>query len=179
MRALRANMTQTETEQKSRAITERFLTLPEYSRAETIFLYMSAKNEPNTFPLAERALMDGKRVAVPVTDMSSGSMYFSYIHSLDDLHSGAFGILEPICPDPCDNTAADIVVTPGLVFDTHGGRVGYGKGFYDRFFAMAKNAVRVAFCYDFQIVQKAATEAHDVPMNIILTEGRTIYCDKG
>ncbi len=176
MRKLRNAMSIDEVCEKSAKITQRFLSTSEYKNADTVMLYLSAKNEPDTFNLAERILHDGKKVIVPITNVSDNTLTLSYLESLDALKEGAFGISEPSVVIPCSADEVDLVVVPGLVFDESGGRIGYGKGYYDRFFENT-NAVKAAFCYDFQIVGKAATEQHDVAMDIILTESRYIDCD--
>jgi 5-formyltetrahydrofolate cyclo-ligase len=68
---------------------------------------------------------------------------------------------------------------PGSVFDTHCNRFGYGGGFYDRFLSMhAPQAIRIALAFDFQVQRKIDPKPHDEPMDIIVTEKRTIRCTK-
>lgn len=177
MRTLRNSMTDFEVGEKSKLIVSHFTVMPEYKNSAVIMLYLSAKNEPDTLNLARIALNDGKKIVVPITNTADNTLSLSYIDGLNSLKVGAFGILEPIKTVPCGYDEIDAVVVPGLVFDKKGGRIGYGKGYYDRFFENT-NAVRIAFCYDFQIVETAATEEHDVGMDIIVTESGVIYCGK-
>ena len=97
--------------------------------------------------------------------------YGKEINSFDDLSPGALGVLEPspekrirITPE-----SINLVIIPGVAFDLQGGRIGYGKGYYDRFLEQTK-AFRLALAFDFQIIDKVPTEKHDVPMNGILSE---------
>jgi 5-formyltetrahydrofolate cyclo-ligase len=93
-----------------------------------------------------------------------------------DLVRGAFGIFEPAreCPvHPAEE--ADIIVIPGIAFDTEGRRIGYGKGYYDKALHHLEGKGRlVGFCYDFQLVDRIAGEPHDVLMDMIITERRVI-----
>lgn len=176
MRKIRNSLSQNEVMQKSLEILNRFVCSQLYKSSAVIMLYLSAKNEADTLKLAEKALADGKKVVVPITDTKTNTLTLSYITSLDKLREGAFGILEPEIVIPCDYNDIDTVIVPGLVFDERGGRIGYGKGYYDRLFSKL-NAVKAAFCYDFQLVPAVYTESHDVPMDYIITESRIIDCD--
>ena len=87
----------------------------------------------------------------------------------------SLGVLEPspevrIAMTP---ESFDLVIIPGVAFDRHGGRLGYGKGYYDRFLEQTC-AFRLAIAFDFQVIEKVPTEKHDVPMNGILTEAGII-----
>ena len=69
----------------------------------------------------------------------------------------------------CKENNIDVILVPGLAFDRNGGRMGFGKGYYDRLLESSK-AVKIGLCYDFQILEKIPTESHDVPMNFVITE---------
>jgi len=174
MRTLRNTLTHSEAMEKSRAVFEKFVCMDFYKNAETVMIYLSAKNEVDTLLLAARIIADGKRLVVPVTN-ADNTLTLSYLESLDELVEGAYGIPEPKMVCVCPDSEIDVVVVPGLVFDRRGGRIGYGKGYYDRVFARL-DAVRIAFCYDFQLVENAAVEEHDVPMDYIVTESVVIDC---
>ena len=96
-------------------------------------------------------------------------MSLSYINSMDDMKKGAYGILEPKTVRKADENNIDVILVPGLAFDRNGGRMGFGKGYYDRLLESSK-AVKIGLCYDFQILEKIPTESHDVPMNFVITE---------
>ncbi len=177
IRKIRNAMTADECAKKSRSITELFLGTDFYKSASTILFYLSAKNEADTFNAIKAALADGKKTAVPITDTKTNTLTLSYIDSLDCLKEGAFGILEPKLIIPCEDCDIDVAAVPGLVFDRNGGRIGYGKGYYDRLFCRL-NAVKTALCYDFQLVERVCTEQHDVPMDFIITESEIVDCGK-
>lgn len=63
-----------------------------------------------------------------------------------------------------------VILTPGVAFDKTGGRMGYGKGFYDRFFAKYPNCVRIGVCYEAQIADHLILESHDRRLQYIITE---------
>ena len=109
--------------------------LPEYHEESTVFVYISKSIEVDTFSIVKRALADGKQVASPRCVPGTYEMEFYYIRSLDDLEKGTFGVLEPKhqqCKLVTDLSHGFCIV-PGLCFDAKGYRLGYGKGYYDRF----------------------------------------------
>ncbi|MCX7714574.1 MAG: 5-formyltetrahydrofolate cyclo-ligase [Clostridia bacterium] len=179
MRKVRDKMSEDEVVQKSRKIREILFCTSFYKNADTIMTYLSAKNEPDTLEIVKVATQSGKKIVVPIADMKTNNMRLSYLPTLDGLCRNSFGILEPRGDFfvPCDVQNVDLILVPGLAFDEKGGRIGYGKGFYDRFLTKTK-AVFVALCYDFQVIEKVAAEAHDVFMDFILTESRLIDCGK-
>ena len=94
------------------------------------------------------------------------------------LAPGAYGILEPETVVPVAPERLDLVLVPGVAFDKNGGRIGFGKGYYDRFLQKT-SAKTVALCYGFQIVPDCFSESEDYPMDYIVTEDEVIACGKG
>jgi 5-formyltetrahydrofolate cyclo-ligase len=94
------------------------------------------------------------------------------------MQEGAFGIPEP-CPTGIEYQAdgADLIVVPGVAFDLSGNRIGYGKGYYDRFLNNPESKARlVGLCHDFQLIDGAIpADLHDIQMDIIVTGRRIIY----
>jgi 5-formyltetrahydrofolate cyclo-ligase len=109
--------------------------------------------------------------ALPRTDRATRTMAF---HSLDawPATTGAYGIAEPPPDAPMLPLAQlDVVLVPGLAFDARGHRLGYGAGFYDRALsARGVQAVLVGVCYGGQCVDDIPIAAHDVPVDIVVTE---------
>ena len=169
MRTARRAMTADEVKEKSGIIKESLLNVAAVKNARTVCVYISAFNEPDTRGIIESLLSMGKRVAVPVTDTESVTLSLSYIDDMTDLVRGAYGIYEPAKIKSADEKDMDVIITPGLAFDSRGGRMGFGKGYYDRLFEKT-DAMRIGLCYDFQLHDEIPTEPHDVPMNIIVTE---------
>lgn len=148
--------------------------------AKTVFVYASYKSEVETKELIQGALRMGKRVAVPkVTGME---MDFYEIQSWEELFPGYQGILEPQTSgkEPVIPVDSDIMLLPGAVFDRRGNRIGYGGGYYDRYWnrindTYGNKPYLMALAYHCQIYPgKLPTEKHDKKMNCILTERRVI-----
>jgi 5-formyltetrahydrofolate cyclo-ligase len=108
-------------------------------------------------------------------------MVFRQVTGLDALQEGAFGIPEPR-PTGIEHEAegADLIVVPGVAFDLSGHRIGYGKGYYDRFLELPeRKACLVGLCHDFQLIDGAIqADRHDIQMDIIVTDRRIIYMEK-
>lgn len=162
----------------SLAIEQRLVRLDLYRRARAIHTYVDARDgEVGTRELIRRALHEGKRVFVPRVERSPRRLECHEIASLHDLEPGTFGLLEPNrerarLVDPAE---ADLVLVPGLVFDRDGWRIGFGAGDYDRFLADLA-APRVGLAYSLQIHDALPHEEHDVPMDLVVTEGEVIDC---
>lgn len=144
------------------------------STLSNIFIYLSYGSEVDTFALIEYFLNVKKNVYVPICDTKNCTMRFSRITSIKNLHENSYGILEP--NEIVDSNAiADIVIFPGIAFDICGNRIGYGKGYYDRFMAgIEYEPVKVGICYDFQLLDIIPSNMHDVKMDMIITENRMI-----
>ena len=146
-----------------------------FRQAKTIHIFISKTDEPDTSPIIESAWESGKTVAVPCVIPETFELFHSQLKSFEDLSSGALGVLEPspegrIAMNP---ESFDLVIIPGVAFDRQGGRLGYGKGYYDRFLEQT-TAFRLALAFNFQVLEKVPTEKHDVPMNGVLTESGII-----
>ena len=154
---------------KSDEIRQRLLGVERVKQAKTICTFISAFKEPDTVEIIKELWEQDKKIVVPITDIESGTLSLSYINSMDDMKKGAYGILEPKTVRKADENNIDVILVPGLAFDRNGGRMGFGKGYYDRLLESSK-AVKIGLCYDFQILEKIPTESHDVPMNFVITE---------
>lgn len=163
------------------AILGRLLSLPCYKSCSLVLTYVSTEIEVNTLALIDRALHDGKTVACPRCVENTRLMEFYRIRSRDDLEPGSFGVLEPRADKENLLTQFDnsICVIPGLSFDRMGFRLGYGKGYYDRFLA-EYDGVRVGICYAGNLRERLPHGKFDRAVDILLTEGitRTIISRK-
>ncbi len=152
-------------------IQSRLLALPEYANSGIVFTYVSKSIEVDTIALIKAALANRKQVAVPRCVPDTYDMEFYYITSLDDLGKGSFGVLEPI-PSQCGLVPADatgLCIVPGLSFDAQGFRLGYGKGYYDRFLASFKG-VTVGICYAGCVQWNLPHGYYDKPVDLLITE---------
>jgi len=171
----RRSLSSESTDSQSSKIIFHLKNLPEYQVAKTIHCYVAWRNEVNTHQLIKDTLGTGRRIIVPVTDLSSHTLLHSEIKSFDELKKGTFGILEP----PKDRflkvkiSEFDLVIVPGVAFDLSGHRIGFGGGFYDGFMSTI-NVTKIALAYEFQIVDKIPTRTEDERVNILVSE-KSVY----
>lgn len=163
-------MTDGQIEAASKVLQEKFLSSDLYRNARTIYGYLPYNQEVRTVPILERALADGKRVAVP--KVYGDEMRFIYLTDLSLVETGYSGIPEPIADGPEGDDPTALVLMPGLAFTREGQRIGYGGGFYDKFLAAEPNHPTVALCYDFQLVEQLPTEEYDIPVHEVIWPGR-------
>ena len=177
-RALRNSLTDAQVESMSTQIASRVLSLPSMQQASVIMCYSALGSEVATKKLLERLLAKHYTIALPVTKPELHTMEAVRIDGLDELTAGSYGIAEPV-PGP-DNTLKpsliDVVLLPGLAFDRKGYRIGYGKGYYDRFLLQCPNAIRIGLAYDFQVAEILPHEPHDLPVRFIVTQKEVICC---
>lgn len=163
--------------QKSRMAQQMFLNSSIYKNAKTIMLYMPLGNETDTSDILKSAFDDGKCVVLPVTDKQSG-IITPVIATKDTAYKkGAFSVTEPQSDTLVDVSQIDVILVPGIAFDKKGARIGFGKGCFDMLLKNAK-AIKVGYCYDFQVVRKIPCEKHDIKMNYIVTENKITECKK-
>ena len=182
--ALRARMRRLRLEQpaplwlaRSRAAQARLMRAPCWQKADTLALYMPAKGETGTELLLESALADGRRVFYPRVLGGNGAMEFVEVRGLDDFERGAFGIMEPrpaLAGEPERAFNPDLVVVPGLAFDRRGRRLGFGGGYYDRFFAQSSCLTLAGFCFSFQLCREVPADPWDVAMDAVCTDEELI-----
>ena len=138
----------------------------QYRQAKTIYGYLPYNQEVRTVPMLQRALQDGKRVAVP--KVYGDEMRFIYMEDLSQVAKSEMGIPEPVADGPVADDPEALVLMPGLAFDKEGNRIGYGGGFYDKFLEKEPNHPTVALCYAFQMVEQLQTQEHDIPVGLVL-----------
>ena len=166
IRAKKRAMTPEEIETRSRRLGQLFAESEAYRNADTIYGYLPYNQEVRTVPMLERALKDGKRVAVP--KVYGDEMRFIFLTDLSRVAKGYSGIPEPIADDPVADDPHALVLMPGLAFDPQGHRIGYGGGFYDRFLSREPEHPTLALCYDFQMLPQLETEEFDIPVDTVL-----------
>lgn len=159
-------MTAAEIETASRRLGELFAETEEYQNAKTIYGYLPYNQEVRTVPMLQKALEDGKRVAVP--KVYGDDMKFIYMDDLSAVSEGYAGIPEPIADGPVAEDTTALVLMPGMAFTKNGDRMGYGGGFYDKFLAAEPEHPTVALCYAFQMVEELPTAEYDIPVDKVL-----------
>ena len=171
--AIRNAMLPGEVAEKSSAIVKRLLQSEWYKDTKEIFAYYPLGNEVDCHALFLQAWADGKRIALPRTK-EENQMDFFYIDSLKQLEEGTFHVMEPVRGSEKADPLQQPVIVPGSVFGRDGSRYGYGKGYYDRFFAKNPKLKRYAVCYANQLEESLVTDIYDVEMHEIYTETEVI-----
>jgi len=165
---------------QSRSITGTLIGRKEFQTANRILIYLSKDGEVGTDHLLGRAFELGKRVCVPVVDRGNDELRISELPGPEiGFLLGAFGVREPaegdlnfVTPDKID-----LVVVPGLAFDRRGGRIGYGKGYYDRLLSRLSSQVpRIALAFEFQVLDTVPQDENDIQVDTIITEKNTMSC---
>ena len=159
-------MTLEEIDRRSAHLGELFVATEAYRQAKTVYGYLPYNQEVRTVPILERAIKDGKKVAVP--KVYGDMMRFIYLDDLSQVEKSDMGIPEPIADSPVAEDKTALVLMPGIAFDEIGHRLGYGGGYYDKFLAAEPDHPTVALCYDFQMFAHLDTEEFDVPVDLVL-----------
>lgn len=166
--------------EKDSLVAQNLLSLDEIKEAETVLCYISLDDEICTDEIVRVLLDSGKSVGAPYCVDNNGNMDFYYITDFEDLRIQSFGVREPVIEKCKKVTSFDntIIILPGLCFDSNGNRLGYGKGYYDRFLQI-HSLISVGLCYNSLIVKKVPTDMYDKKADIIVTENDIIRINGG
>ena len=163
---------------QSAEIFARVCGLNEIAQARWLLSYVSLPDEVDTIALLTWALAQGKRVAVPSVASEGRSITASeLLRYPEDLERGEFGLLVPRkeCFRPVDPKVFDAQIVPGVAFDLRGHRLGFGKGFYDRFLPTCRpDCVKIGLAFEAQIFDTIPSRPHDVAMDLLVTEKRIL-----
>ncbi len=140
--------------------------------AVCVMAYYSHKNEPNLLALMHALLDMGKDVALPYVADNDNLIAVEYTYD-SVMKSNVYGIAEPIIMNESEQVEPDVVLVPGIAYDTALNRIGYGVGYFDRFLKETK-ALKIGICYDMQIVPKIEAEPYDIAMDMLVTDKRVI-----
>jgi 5-formyltetrahydrofolate cyclo-ligase len=159
----------------SATIFQRLVQLPQFTSAETVLCYVSFRSEVSTHAFIQRLWADRKRVVVPYCKARHLELF--RLTSFDDLAPGTLGILEPR-PDLREEShrranvnEIDLLVIPGLAFDRQGGRLGYGKGYFDRLLLGARtDSLLAALAFECQLFDAVPMQPYDVRVDAVVTE---------
>ena len=178
MRQQRAALAETTRQAASQAITTALLARPEFQRGQEIACFLSLPQEIVTDGLLTACRQQHKRVCVPVWDPASNTYLLARWAPAQALMPGPHSVPEPTAWQAVDLQTVDLVIVPGLAFDKQGGRLGYGKGYYDRILAGCRaTCCKIGLGYAWQVIDGPLPLAsHDVHMDLLVTEAGVIDC---
>ena len=172
LKARRAALTGQERALKSREIIKNVLSLSELEECNSVFCFVSYGTEVQTHTLIERLVEQHRKIAVP-SIVNKNQMLAREFDGWESLEKDKLGILSP-APSAAQVNSVDITLTPGLGFTPRGHRIGYGRGYYDRWFSKHLAGVKIALAYDVQVCEELPVDDYDVKVDIIVTES-TIF----
>jgi 5-formyltetrahydrofolate cyclo-ligase len=175
--AQRAILTPAEIEQHSAVIAAYVCALPAFCVSPTIMVYMALPQEVQTLSIITQARQSQKRIAAPVT-RGQDLVAVALSEAPTQLRRGRFGILEPCGTQRVIHPQEiGFIAVPGIAFDTRGGRLGFGKGYYDRFLRqLPATTYRCGLAFGIQVVPCVPQASHDICMHGIVTEQGCIPC---
>jgi 5-formyltetrahydrofolate cyclo-ligase len=172
-RAVRAALSDDDYAAHSAAVCERLAALPELADAETVHIYwpLLQRRELDTRPLIRELDAQGKQIVLPVVAAFEGAPRLRHVVFAGEgrMRPNRWGIPEPHDTPEVDPAAFDAVVVPAFGAGRNGHRIGHGRGFYDAFLA-ATDAPAVAAVFAGCLVERVPAEAHDIPLDVIVTE---------
>lgn len=157
-------------EKKSAIIVQNLKAFPPFYEAKCVHIFVSIneRKEVNTHPLLRELLEEGTKVIIPITDFSTGELYHTELTSFDELQPNRWGVLE--LADPAiTSLIPDVIIVPLLAADYQLNRIGYGKGFYDRFLATTK-ALKIGLVFHEFILDKIPVEHFDQKLDVLISE---------
>lgn len=171
----RENLTPDEKLRLDKKISNRFLNLWYFRDCKLLMTYVSTPIEVDTTAILLQALESGKRVAVPYCITGTRNIDYYLITSLEDLAAGSFGVMEPIV-EKCkklETFDGALCIVPALSYDISGYRLGFGKGYFDRFLTNM-DIKKIGICYDSCVFDEVPRGRYDKKVNMIVTESQII-----
>ena len=158
-----------------RVLFDKVISSDVYRNAKVILAYYPVKNEPDILSIVKHALKENKRVAFPISHPEGFVLSFKFILSLDELVDGEYSIPEPpVSAEEYVCNSTTLCIVPGLAFDRDGKRIGYGKGYYDRFLE-SFSGTSMGLCYSDFLVDSLPVEKTDVSIDIVVSDKEEIY----
>ncbi len=178
----RKSLSKEEVNDKSSSIAKLLFSTEQYKSSKYIMCYIDFRNEVKTEEIIKTALKDGKNIIIPISVVETRQLLLSQLLDYDkELEAGTYGILEPkkefireVAPE-----VIDLVLIPGVAFDRHGYRIGYGGGYYDRFLTRIDDSIpKIALAFELQMVSHVSKGKYDIPVDYIITESDIIKASK-
>ncbi len=175
MRRARAGLPPAERLAAARRIEDLVLGLPAVAGARTVLMFYSFGSEVPTAGMAERLLVGGRRLLLPF--LEGDAMEAAEVLPGESLVHTSYGPKEPLRRVAVDPATVDAVVTPGLAFDRHGRRLGYGGGHYDRYLARLRTeTARIGVGFALQVIDDVPADPLDQLVDVVVTEDGVIEC---
>lgn len=149
-------------------IAQKVIESDSFREATDLYCYMDFDREAGTDRIMDAAWRLGKDIWLP--KVSNGEMEFFLVGPSLELVKGAFGILEPAGESEMAEGIDGLVIVPGIAFDKERNRIGYGKGYYDRYLKRHPRLVKMGIAFDVQLLEKIPTEETDCRLDFIITE---------
>ena len=172
----RRSLSGDEVKERSKRASQFFLESDIYKNTKTIMLYYPLGNETDTSYISKCALDDKKTIVYPITNMKTNELTAVIADDNTSFSKGGYSVFEPESYKTIDKNKIDVIIVPGIAFDKKGYRVGFGKGCYDRFLGDV-NALKIGFCYSFQIVDTISFDEHDICMDYLISEDGLVNCE--
>ena len=171
-KSIRTSISTDEKNKLCRKISQAFLVSNIYKNSDSVFIYVSSEIEVDTHLIISFCFADKKNVYVPRCIKGTSFMKFYEITSFDDLETGAYGILEPKnhCL-PAEISCKGICVVPALAYDLNGYRLGFGKGYYDRFLC-GFTGKKIGLCYESCICSSLPHDEYDIVVDMLISDER-------
>lgn len=173
----RNNLSEAEHSDLSKKIMENFLNSDAYKKSKNIMAFINFGTEPSMQELIEHIISEGKIISIPITFKEEKKILPSRMISFNDLEKGVYGILTPKQDkiDYIDPLHLDLVITPGVAFDMKGYRIGYGGGYYDRFFEKYAKIYRMGYAFSFQVIDgEVPRNDTDLPIDSLVSDEKII-----
>ena len=149
-----------------------------FIKSKEVFLYSASGSEIFTNKISDAARSLGKRIAYPKCIDRDGEMEFYFVNSLDDLCVGMYGIFEPDCSESeiAVLSSESLIIVPALAYDLYGYRLGYGKGYYDRYLSRC-SCKSVGIAFDECVCKELPHGIYDCKINCLITDKSIYYFD--
>lgn len=174
-REKRKSLDKNEKNKKDLEISSRLLMTEEYRNSDLVLIYFSGEYEIDTRKIINMAFINKKRVAIPKV-FEDKTMKFFEISDLSDVTPSKFGVMEPKSPErEIKDYKNSICITPCFCIDFTGHRVGYGGGYYDRFFKNYNLGYKIALSYTESVIREINYDDYDIPCDVIITDTYVRY----
>lgn len=175
IRAQRRDLDEVWVKAQSVRACRRVFDLPEFRAAGAVGAYLSMRGEVDTGEVVARCRADGKRLCVPAWCEETGQYELAWLEAGQRIVQARWHVPEPADPEwIAEDARVDVILVPGVAFDTTGARLGHGGGHYDNLLRRARVGIRVGLAFEFQVLYRVPATETDVGMDVIVTNERTI-----